>query len=106
MIAPFEAVILVQGSQKQKLEAAKKIYDRLSASSNDAPVDVILDDRADHGLGWKLKDADMIGYPVIVVVGKTFEQGTVEVQCRRLKVKQEVDIDGVLGFVSGLLRQL
>ena len=104
-IAPFEAVILVQPSQTQRLQAAEQIYDELSQQSIGA-VDVILDDRKDQGLGWKLKDADMIGYPVIVVVGKGFDQGKVEVQCRRLRVRQEVELSQTTGFVQDLLKQL
>lgn len=107
-IAPFEAIIVVAQSQKERLDAAEKLYDQLSTSksSDNAAVDVILDDRTGQGMGWKLKDADMIGYPVIVVFGKAFDQGKVEVQCRRLKVKQDVEIDAAAEFVSGLLKQL
>ncbi|KAK4938940.1 hypothetical protein LTR10_020688 [Elasticomyces elasticus] len=109
VIAPFEAVVIVQTSKAERLQAAEKIHDDLAqagSSHPDGPVDVILDDRPDQGLGWKLKDADMIGYPVIIVVGKSFDQGKVEVQCRRLKIKQDVDIDGVAQFVHSLLKQL
>lgn len=107
VIAPFEAVVIVQTSKAERVHAAEKIYDDLAGSSNrTAAVDVILDDRPEQGLGWKLKDADMIGYPVIVVVGKTFDQGKVEVQCRRLKIKQDVAIAGVAPFVHDLLKQL
>ncbi|ETI21097.1 proline-tRNA ligase [Cladophialophora carrionii CBS 160.54] len=103
-IAPFEAVIVVQPSQDQRLQAAECLYDQLSAT-NLGGVDAILDDR-NQGTGWKLKDADMIGYPVIVVIGKAFDKGKVEVQCRRLKVKQEVDIESTHDFVHRLLKQL
>lgn len=104
-IAPFEAVILVQKSQAERMQAAEQIYDKL-ASSKSGAVDVLLDDRQEQGLGWKMKDADMIGYPVIIVVGKAFDQGKVEVQCRRLRIKQDVDVDGVVGLVHDLLKQL
>ncbi|OCT44767.1 Proline--tRNA ligase [Cladophialophora carrionii] len=103
-IAPFEAVIVVQPSQPQRLQAAERLFDQLSAI-NLGGVDAILDDR-NQGMGWKLKDADMIGYPVIVVIGKAFDKGKVEVQCRRLKVKQEVEIESASDFVRSLLRQL
>ncbi|KIX04297.1 proline-tRNA ligase [Rhinocladiella mackenziei CBS 650.93] len=104
-IAPFETIIIVQKSQREKIQAAVQIYDDLSSSKFGA-VDALLDDRQDQGLGWKLKDADMIGYPVIVVIGKAFDQGKVEVQCRRLGIKQDVEIGGVVECVHGLLEQL
>jgi prolyl-tRNA synthetase len=103
-IAPFEAVIVVQPSHAQRLQAAEQLYDQLSTTGLGV-VDAILDDR-DQGMGWKLKDADMIGYPVIVVIGKGFDHGKVEVQCRRLKVKQDIDIRDAPSFVHNLLKQL
>ncbi len=106
VIAPFETIVIVHKSQEGQMRAAEKIYDQLASSSTAGAVDVILDDRQEQGLGWKLKDADMVGYPVIVVVGKAFEQGKLEVQCRRLKVKQDVDIDSVAEFVRDLLSKL
>ncbi|EXJ74980.1 prolyl-tRNA synthetase [Cladophialophora psammophila CBS 110553] len=104
-IAPFEAVVIVQSSHAERLRAAEQLCDQLSSSSL-GDVDVVLDDRQEQGIGWKLKDADAIGYPVIVVVGKGFEQGKVEVQCRRLKVKQEVNVSDAVGLVHDLLKQL
>ncbi|KIW82258.1 proline-tRNA ligase [Fonsecaea pedrosoi CBS 271.37] len=104
-IAPFEAVVVVQPSHAERLRAAEQLCSQLS-SSDLGNVDVVLDDRQEQGMGWKLKDADVIGYPVIVVVGKGFDQGKVEVQCRRLKVKEEVDISDAVGFVHDLLKQL
>ncbi|EXJ94490.1 hypothetical protein A1O1_02886 [Capronia coronata CBS 617.96] len=105
VIAPFEVVVLIAKPEPQRMQAAEQIYDQLSSSELGA-ADVLLDDRTDQGLGWKLKDADMIGYPVIVVLGKGFDRGRVEVQCRRLKIKQDVEMDRVVEFVHGLLKQL
>lgn len=104
-IAPFETVIVVQKSHTERMQAAEQLYDDLTNSKSGA-VDVLLDDRQEQGLGWKLKDADMIGYPVIVVVGKAFDQGKVEIQCRRLNVKQDVEADRAVEYVHTLLEQL
>ncbi|OAP57381.1 proline-tRNA ligase [Fonsecaea erecta] len=105
VIAPFEAVVVVQPSHAERLRAAEQLCNQLSSSPL-GTVDVVLDDRQEQGMGWKLKDADVIGYPVIVVVGKGFDQGKVEVQCRRLKVKQEVSVDDAVSFVHDLLKQI
>ena len=62
--APFQvAVVPVMYKEKMK-EVADKLYEELSA----AGIDVILDDR-DERPGVKFKDADLIGYPVRIVVG-------------------------------------
>ncbi|KAG9796047.1 hypothetical protein KCU88_g11, partial [Aureobasidium melanogenum] len=100
VIAPFEAVILAAKPDSKRIQAAEQLYDQLSAPGPAAvAADVLLDDRHDQGLGWKLKDADMIGYPVIVVLGKGFDRGMVEVQCRRLNIKQEVELERVVEYL-------
>ncbi|KAJ5995157.1 hypothetical protein N7481_002134 [Penicillium waksmanii] len=98
-IAPFDvAVVPTKGLDS----VAEKIYDSLTSVS----VDTLLDDR-DKGMGWKLGDADLIGYPVLVVVGNGWKKNqTLEVQCRRLGVKEDVSMDNLPTFVEGLLSQL
>ncbi|GAT29376.1 prolyl-tRNA synthetase [Aspergillus luchuensis] len=101
-IAPYE-VIVVPGKGLE--EEAEKIYDALTSEPTTA-LDVILDDR-DKQMGWKLGDADLIGYPVIVVVGKGWKkQRTLEVQCRRLEVREDVALEALPEFVGSLLEKL
>ena len=107
VMAPFQTVIVP--TRGQEAEAAD-VYDLLKVDakshSTGVFIDTILDDRK-RDFGWKLKDADMIGYPVIVVVGRDWKVGRkVEVQCRRLGVKQVIDADQLRIFVQGLLDQL
>ncbi|GES58987.1 prolyl-tRNA synthetase [Aspergillus terreus] len=102
-MAPYEVIVV----PTKGLEAdAEKIYDVL-ASNPTSPFDTILDDR-DKQMGWKLGDADLIGYPVIVVVGKRWKkQQTVEVQCRRLNnLRENVPLERLPEFVNSLLAQL
>lgn len=98
-IAPYEVAVI---PNKGLDSVAEQIYDSLTSVS----VDTLLDDR-DKGMGWKLGDADLIGYPVLVVVGNGWKKSqTLEVQCRRLGVKEDVSIDKLPAFVEGLLSQL
>ncbi|KKA22449.1 Proline--tRNA ligase [Rasamsonia emersonii CBS 393.64] len=102
-IAPYEVVVV----PAKGLDAeAEKVYDILT-SDNSAPIDAVLDDR-DKQIGWKLGDADLIGYPVIVVVGKGWKQRQeLEVQCRRLNgLREQVPIDRLSEFVRSLLDRL
>lgn len=100
-IAPYE-VVVVPGKGLENV--ADQVYDNLIADG--ASLDVILDDR-DKGMGWKLGDADMIGYPIIVVVGNGWKKKqTLEVQCRRLGIKEDVSLGGLRTFVQSLLAQL
>ncbi|KAM5356301.1 hypothetical protein ACJ41O_002947 [Fusarium nematophilum] len=103
-IAPFEvAIIPTSGLAEESL----RMYDKLVAGSGAEPgFDAVLDDRK-QSFGWKMNDADMVGYPVVVVLGKAFkEKGTCEVQCRRLSVKENVDVEALPKFISGLLDRL
>ncbi|KAH6615253.1 prolyl-tRNA synthetase-like protein [Boeremia exigua] len=99
-VAPFE-VAVVAGPQGSEAES-ESVYDVLRAGEGD----VVLDDRA-KGLGWKLKDADLIGYPVVVVMGRGWKDRRVlEVQCRRLGVKKDVELSALKEEVEALLGQL
>ncbi|KAI9371396.1 prolyl-tRNA synthetase [Aspergillus egyptiacus] len=101
-MAPFEVIVV---PTKGLEEEAEKIYDKL-VEDKASPIDAILDDR-DKQMGWKLGDADLIGYPVIVVVGKGWKkQRTVEVQCRRLGRRQDVALEDLSSVVHSLLCQL
>ena len=98
VIAPFETVIITSPGTEQP---GNQLLSQLSHT-----VDAILDDR-DHGLGWKLKDADLIGYPVIIVFGRSWaKEGKCEVQCRRLGVREDVAIGILPGFIQSLLDRL
>ncbi|KAL4916228.1 hypothetical protein BDW62DRAFT_108309 [Aspergillus aurantiobrunneus] len=102
-MAPFEVVII---SGEGVEEDAERIYDGL-VSDKASPIDAILDDRRGKMIGYKLADADLIGYPVIVVVGKAWKkQRTLEVQCRRLGIRQDVVLEDLASVVQASLAQL
>ena len=103
MMAPFEAIVIpTKGSESE----APEVYDLLTTCNPQAPIDAILDDR-ERNFGWKLKDADMIGYPVIIILGRDWKkERKCEVQCRRLSVKESVSADDLQSFIEQLLRQL
>jgi len=102
-VAPFEVIVV---PAKGLEEEAEKIYDTLT-SDPASPVDVILDDR-DKQMGWKLGDADLIGYPIIVVVGKGWKkEQTLEVQCRQLdNLRENVPLEQLSTFIRSLLERL
>jgi prolyl-tRNA synthetase len=107
-VAPFEGAVLT-GPNVQDGEAVE-VYDAISGIGGEkgrGEVDAVLDDRPIKSLGWKLKDADLIGYPIVVVMGRGWkERREVEVQCRRLGVKKDVALSELKRDVEGLLEQL
>ncbi|CAO2650559.1 Nn.00g018510.m01.CDS01 [Neocucurbitaria sp. VM-36] len=107
VIAPYEAVILTSPHASE--EEAGEVYDALCGARSDGEgdLDLVLDDRPIKSLGWKLRDADLIGYPVIVVLGRAWkERREVEVQCRRLGVKKDVGLSELRTVVVEMLGQL
>lgn len=101
-LSPFEVSVLpVNMKQKDVTGAAEKIYSKLLS----AGADVMIDDRAETA-GVKFKDADLLGIPVQVTVGrKNLEEGVVEIKSRasgeRTKVALEEVAERVLDFLSG-----
>jgi len=89
-IAPFEVLVTSVNQDDPKVsETAEKIYNQLL----DAGVDVLLDDRDIRG-GVKFKDADLIGVPVRVTVGKrAVAQGNVEIKLRKDAKSEKVLIE-------------
>ncbi|OJD18297.1 proline-tRNA ligase [Emergomyces pasteurianus Ep9510] len=102
-IAPFEAIIIPEKGLETE---AEKAYEAISERQSGA-IDAIIDDR-DKNLTWKLRDADLIGYPVIIVIGKSWNrENKLEVQCRRLNSLQEtVSLQNLYPFIKSLLDRL
>lgn len=99
-IAPFEVVIIsVNPEDDAQREAAESIYSGLIAEG----VDVLLDDR-DERPGVKFKDADLIGYPLRVVCGRTVDEGLVEVKWRREAEAMTVSMDSAVSVISQQIR--
>lgn len=86
-VAPYHAVIIpVNYKDESQKKLADEIYETLKANK----VEVILDDR-DAKPGFKFKDFDLIGIPLIIVVGKRASEGIVEYKTRKENVKEEID---------------
>lgn len=95
-IAPFGVVIVATtGSQMASAGDLCSVYDQLTATGLDAAID----DRQ-RSVGWRLKDADLVGYPFIVVLGSQWGSQMVELQCRRLGIKEHVHVDQLVGRLA------
>ena len=87
-VAPYHVIItLVKPGDETQEAVAEEIYSRLS----DAGVEVLLDDR-DERPGVKFKDADLLGIPVRITVGKRAPEGVVEYKLRIEAEKQEMSV--------------
>jgi prolyl-tRNA synthetase len=98
-IAPFELVVVIASAQEPlQVELAERLYGELQA----AGVDVLLDDRAERA-GVKFKDAELLGIPWRLVVGRGAATGVVELVERASGEKQEGPVQPL---VSQLLERL
>ncbi len=85
-VAPYDIHLVATGKDAAVFEAASKLAQELEA----AGIDVLYDDRPKVSPGVKFKDAELIGVPTIVTVGKGLVEGKVEVKDRRSGEKTEV----------------
>jgi prolyl-tRNA synthetase len=100
-IAPFEIVVSATNVKDDAIKsAAEDIARRLEA----AGFDVLLDDR-DERPGVKFKDADLVGIPFRITVGKKVTEGTIEVVLRSTREVRDVTISAVVDHFQGLLRR-
>ncbi|MFZ0859345.1 MAG: proline--tRNA ligase [Candidatus Sulfotelmatobacter sp.] len=100
-IAPFEIVVAPVNIKDESVRAAAEdIAKRLES----AGYDVILDDR-DERPGVKFKDADLVGIPFRITVGKKVTEGTVEVVLRSTREVRDVRISAIVEFFQELLRR-
>ena len=99
-IAPFHAVVVPVSSKDEKqLELALQIYNSL----NDSGVEAIIDDRNERP-GVKFKDADLIGFPLRVIVGtKAVEEGTVEIKHRRTGDVRTVAVTNAVSVIRKIV---
>nr|WP_308667831.1 proline--tRNA ligase [uncultured Allisonella sp.] len=102
-IAPYEAVIVPFNTKDEEvMKAAKELYEALNTSRDE----IVLDDRKGRA-GPKFKDADLIGYPVRVTIGKKLkENGTVEIKIRRTGEVIEVPFAEAAEKVNSVLNRL
>ena len=97
-IAPFDVVVTVTNMKDEKLrETGEKLYKDLMR----AGLDALLDDR-DERAGVKFKDADLIGIPYRVTIGKKVGDGLVELFTRATKTSEDVKLGEVVSRVQNL----
>jgi prolyl-tRNA synthetase len=91
-IAPAEIHVVAVGKNDEAVGFAARLVADLDARG----VRVLHDDRSDVSAGVKLKDAELLGMPTIVVVGKGLAEGTVEVRDRKAGSVDHVNMNDVM----------
>jgi prolyl-tRNA synthetase len=99
-IAPYQVhLVALNVEDTQVAQAAEDLYQRLEQVG----LEVLYDDRQESA-GVKLNDADLLGFPVRIVVSpRNLRQGSAEVKRRRESEAQMVALEGVVGMAKSLL---
>lgn len=95
-VAPYKVIVMPANvKNEEQMNRAEKIYEDLKTRG----VDVLLDDRNER-VGVKFKDADLIGIPIRVTVGKKVVEEIVEFKLRKNQDIEEVNIEDVVGRIE------
>ncbi|MEE0410519.1 MAG: His/Gly/Thr/Pro-type tRNA ligase C-terminal domain-containing protein, partial [Clostridia bacterium] len=99
-IAPYQAIVVPANyKDEEQMKAAEKLYNELC----DAGIETLLDDRSERA-GVKFKDADLIGIPVRVVVGKKLGEGIVEYKERKMENAVEIALTDAVSKVTEFVK--
>ncbi|MET9267150.1 proline--tRNA ligase [Amycolatopsis sp. NPDC004079] len=98
-VSPFDVHVVIAGKDETVREGAEKIAAELDA----AGLEIILDDRKATP-GVKFADAELVGVPTILVVGRGLANGLVEVKDRRTGEREEIVVDSVVDHLAKLVR--
>jgi prolyl-tRNA synthetase len=99
-LAPAKVHIVAAGKDDLLFDTAIELATKLEAQS----ITTMVDDRRDASPGVKFKDAELIGNPVIVIVGKALAEGNVEIRVRRTGDKKEVPLKSAVSAITELLK--
>jgi prolyl-tRNA synthetase len=98
-IAPFEVVVTITNVRETSLlEAGEK----LAIELHEAGIDVLLDDR-DERAGVKFKDAELIGVPYRINIGKKLAEGQMELVDRLNQTNTDLPVDSITARLQSLL---
>ena len=99
-IAPFDVIVTPTNITDTRINSGAG---KVALDLENAGFDVLVDDR-DERPGVKFKDADLIGVPYRINVGKKISEGQVEVFTRRTSTKEDVELDTVVDHMKKLSR--
>ena len=97
--APYSVNIMISNIKDEaQVALGEELYEKLL----DAKVEVILDDRKER-FGFKMNDAELIGFPYTIIIGKELENGVVQIYHRATSEKEDCTKDAVYSKIMELL---
>ncbi|MFT9494259.1 proline--tRNA ligase [Anaerosolibacter sp.] len=100
-VAPYHVIIaVVNVKDAMQMEMGEKLYRKLLSDQ----IEALLDDR-DERAGVKFKDADLMGIPIRITIGKRANEGIVELKLRKEKDKEELAYGDVASRITAILKE-
>jgi prolyl-tRNA synthetase len=99
-VAPADVHVIATGKEPSVFTTG----DRLSVELEAAGVRVLYDDRPKVSPGVKFKDAELLGVPTILVVGRNLAEGTVEIRDRRTGERDEIPVEEAAARLTAIVR--
>jgi prolyl-tRNA synthetase len=97
--APYMVNIMVSNiKDDEQMALGEELYEKLQSSG----VEVMLDDRKDR-FGFKMKDAELIGFPYTIIIGKELVNGEVQVYDRKTTENKAIKIENIFNYIMELL---
>ena len=107
-VAPADVHLVATGKDAEIFSTAEKLAVELAASLSDdlesAGFDVLYDDRPKVSPGVKFKDAELLGMPTIITVGRGLAEGVIEVRDRATGERTEVPVADAAAAVLAAVR--
>ena len=97
-VAPYMIYMIPKTDDKEKFELAINLYNKLES----AGVKVLFDDRQEISIGAKIKDSKIVGSPYMAVIGKSVENGKIEIEEIKTGTKQEINIEEFVEYCKNL----
>ncbi len=99
-VAPFPVHLVVANKDAEAAEAASALAEDLSNRG----LDILFDDRPKVSPGVKFKDSELLGMPYVVVLGRAFKEGKVEVRDRLADSVETVPVEGAAEHIARLVK--
>lgn len=96
-LAPYDVHVVLAGKDEATVAGAEQVV----ADLESAGVEVLFDDRPKVSPGVKFKDAELLGMPTIVVVGRGYVDGLVEVKDRATGERRDVAVGDLVAEITG-----
>lgn len=97
-VAPYMLYLVPKTDDKEKYDLALDLYNQLES----AGVKVLFDDRQEISIGAKIKDSKIVGTPYMAVIGKSVDEGKIEVEELKTGNKKEINISEFVNYCKSL----